>query len=787
MRKQSHMTGRMAVTDTLDWNTKTAIAQGNYKTPFDVLGSHTGIVQGQSVWIVRAFLPGALSASVVLEARTRSHGRINTDVLPMQMIHPAGLFSMIVLSAEPYPYVLDVQRQVGEIERVADPYSFPPILSDYDLHLIGEGTHLELYKRLGAHPCEVRGVRGISFAVWAPNARRVSVVGDFNNWDERAYPMRLHPNGVWEIFLPNLPLGTLYKFAILSAAGDYRVLKSDPFAFAAELRPGTASKVWDLEGYQWGDAEWEEKRTEHNAETAAISVYELHVGSWKHPSASDTTQVTYRDLAHQLVPYIKDLGYTHVELLPVAEHPFDGSWGYQVTGYYTPTSRYGTPQDFMYFVDQCHQHGIGVLLDWVPAHFPKDEHGLRYFDGSHLYEHADPRRGEHPEWGTQVFNFGRNEVRNFLTANALFWFDAYHIDGLRVDAVASMLYLDYSRTDGEWLPNRYGGRENLEAIAFLRECNENVRARYPHVLMIAEESTAWPKVTAPVAEGGLGFSLKWNMGWMHDILEYMRYDPVHRSHHHNELTFSFAYAHSEKFILALSHDEVVHIKGSMLNKMPGDLWQKFANLRVLYAFMYAHPGKKLLFMGGEMGQWSEWNFAGFLDWFVLEEETQNGMYHRKLRDFVRDLNTLLRTEVALHECDFLPEGFEWIDGSDTQNSVIAFVRYGYEKADPLLFVCNFTPVPRPNYRIGAPVAGRYMEVLNSDGERYGGSNVINASLKTERVAQHGQKQSLVLTLPPLGVLALKPAKPVKSATRANKHVSKKNSVVVMPDDAVDEK
>ncbi|MEO7002899.1 MAG: 1,4-alpha-glucan branching protein GlgB, partial [Ktedonobacterales bacterium] len=551
------------------------------------------------------------------------------------------------------------------------------------------------------------------------------------------------------------------KYAVLSWHEGYSALKADPFAFSAELRPGTASRIWDLRGFSWGDAEWVKTRTRHNADDAPISVYEIHAGSWRAASGPDARHVTYRDLAHQLVPYLQEMGYTHVELMPIAEHPFDGSWGYQVTGYYAPTTRYGAPQDFMYFVDYCHQHGIGVLMDWAPAHFPKDAFGLAYFDGTHLYEHEDPRLGEQRDWGTYVFNFGRNEVRNFLLANALFWFDKYHIDGLRVDAVASMLYLDYSRKAGEWLPNQFGGRENLAAIDFIRQCNQAVAERYPGRLMIAEESTAWAGVTHPVSganpESRLGYTLKWNMGWMHDILEYMKRDPLYRKYHQGELTFSMIYAYSERFILPFSHDEVVHMKGSMLNKMPGDRWRKFANLRSLYAFMYGHPGKKLLFMGGEFGQWAEWNFAGFLDWGLLDDATGDNALHSQLRLFVRDLNNLLRQHPSLHQLDFSPDGFEWIDGSDAAQSVISFVRYGVGKADPLLFVCNFTPVPRFEYRVGTPFAGVYSEVLNTDSSLYGGSNVGNLGhVTTGPVVAHGRENSLALTLPPLAVVVLRP-------------------------------
>lgn len=748
----------LTLNDPLDQGNIQAVVQGKHGGPFDVLGSRRQAVQGRQVWIVRVFLPGAEAVWVVPQREAaETNGSVHElpERLPMLRLHPDGLFSMVVASPTSYPYRLDVQWPDGTIERVADPYAFPPVLTDYDLYLIGEGKHQELYERLGAHPRQVQGVSGVLFAVWAPNARRVSVVGDFNRWDERVNPMRMRSNGIWELFIPNVAPGALYKYAILSWNGGYHVLKADPFAFAAELRPGTASRVWDLSGYSWGDSEWLRVREQHNAPSAAMSIYEVHAGSWKPSSEGDGRGVSYRDLAHQLVPYVKDLGYTHIELMPVAEHPFDGSWGYQLTGYFAPTSRYGTPQDFMYFVDYCHQHDLGVILDWVPAHFPRDQHGLAYFDGTHLYEHQDPRQGEHPDWGTLVFNYDRNEVRNFLISNALFWLEMYHIDGLRVDAVASMLYLDYSREAGQWVPNQYGGRENLGAISFIRECNATIHARNSHALTIAEESTAWPHVTKPVSEGGLGFSLKWNMGWMHDVLAYMHYEPIYRSYHQNELTFSFMYMHSEKFVLPFSHDEVVHMKGALLNKMPGDSWQQFANLRALYTFMYAHPGKKLLFMGGEFGQRSEWNFAGFLDWGILAPGAPEAARHQRLQSLVRDLNRLLREQPALHELDFSPEGFAWIDGSDAQHSVVSFLRYGQDRAHPLVIVCNFTPVPHYGYRIGVPLPGHYLEILNSDADVYGGSNVGNlGNVEAGKEPMHGYDYSLPLTLPPLAVVIL---------------------------------
>lgn len=746
-----------APVDPLDYGAIEALVQGRHGAPFDVLGRRAMTLKGEEVTIIRAWIPGAHSIRVVAPSTDAGATRgKSSEGVPMRRLRDEGLFSVVIPGDVFEDYQFDVERDGLPVERILDPYAFPPLLSDYDLYLIGEGTHQDLYERLGGHPHRVNDVDGVSFAVWAPNARRVSVVGDFNGWDDRTHPMRLRSNGIWELFLPGVAVGALYKYSVLSWNNGYRVLKSDPFALTAELRPGTASRVWDLGGYVWGDDAWIHQRAESNGYNAPISVYEVHAGSWKPDGDQSGSQVTYRALANQLAPYLKEMGYTHVELMPIAEYPFDGSWGYQVTGYFAPTSRYGAPQDFMYFVDVMHQHGIGVLLDWVPAHFPKDEHGLGYFDGSHIYEHADPRQGEQLDWGTYIFNYGRNEVRNFLISNALFWLDKYHIDGLRVDAVASMLYLDYSRKSGQWVPNQYGGRENLAAIDFLRKCNTAVHERFPQALMIAEESTAWPGVTQPVSEGGLGFSYKWNMGWMHDILEYFHREPVHRQFHQNEMTFSFVYAFSERFMLPFSHDEVVHIKGSMLNKMPGDHWQKFANLRALYTFMYGHPGKKLLFMGGEFGQWAEWNFAGFLDWKLLDEQDPLVARHRQLRDLVKTLNTTLRAAPALHDHDVESEGFTWIDGSDAAQSVVSFSRWGRDKRDLVVVVGNFTPVPRSGYRVGMPRAGTYTEIVNSDDVRYGGSGVGNGgALKTEATPAHGQNQSLNLTLPPLATILLR--------------------------------
>lgn len=746
--------------DPLDPAVMEKLVRGEHGAPFDVLGPHEVTVAGATVQVIRAFLPGARAAWVI--RLTDTLGAPEHD-LParsaMHRLHSQGFFSAVIEGTDAYEsYILEAEYENGSHRRLRDPYAFRPLLSAFDLHLLGEGTMEQAYERLGAHPQVVDGVAGIAFGVWAPNAQRVSVVGEFNGWDERVLPMRLRSGGIWELFVPDLSHGALYKYAILSWNAGYRALKADPYAFAAEMRPGTASRVWNLDGYSWSDDAWMTQRAARDPLVAPMSIYELHVGSWRpDPDTQAPSAVTYRGLAHQLVPYLHNLGYTHVELMPIAEYPFDGSWGYQVTGYFAPTSRYGTPQDFMYFVDYCHQHGIGVLLDWVPAHFPKDEHGLNYFDGSHLYEHADPRLGEHPDWGTLVFNYGRPEVRNFLLSNALFWLDKYHVDGLRVDAVASMLYLDYSRKAGEWLPNKYGGRENLDAVAFLRRFNELVHGRFPGAVTVAEESTSWPLVSRPVYIGGLGFTFKWNMGWMHDILHYMSLDPIHRRYHHNELTFSMIYAFTENFILPFSHDEVVHLKGSMLNKMPGDVWQKFANLRSLYAFMYGHPGKKLVFMGDEFGQWAEWNYAGWLDWFLLGPAGDQPSMHAQLQGLIRDLNDLLRHSPALYEVDFSSAGFEWIDCNDADNSIVSFVRHSADLQESLLFVCNFTPVPRQGYRVGVPTPAYYAEVLNTDAAVYGGSNLGNlGGVASEPIATHGRQNSITLTLPPLAVVVFRP-------------------------------
>lgn len=630
------------------------------------------------------------------------------------------------------------------------------LLTDFDLHLLAEGNHYRAWDKLGAHCREVNGVPGVHFAVWAPNASHVAVIGDFNGWDPGATPLRLRAEaGVWEGFVPGVAEGARYKYRIVGRDGRYQADKADPYGFSTELRPLTASRVHRLEGYAWGDADWLAARTAGTPHTAPISVYEVHLASWRRKPEEANRWLSYRELAHELADYVTEMGFTHVELLPVTEHPFDGSWGYQTIGYFAPTSRFGGPQDFMYLVDTLHQRGIGVILDWVPAHFPRDGHGLGYFDGTHLYEHADPRQGLHPDWDTLIFNYGRREVRNFLIGNALFWLEQYHIDALRVDAVASMLYLDYGRQGGEWMPNRWGGRENLDAVDFLRQLNERLYADHPGITVFAEESTSWPLVSRPTDQGGLGFGFKWNMGWMHDMLDYMGYDPVHRSYHHQLLTFSMMYAYSENFLLPFSHDEVVHGKRSMLAKMPGDEWQQFANLRLLYGYQFGHPGKKLLFMGDEFGQWGEWNHDTSLDWHLLEHDR-----HRGLQRWVRDLNRFYRSAPALYQRDSDPAGFEWVDCDDQQQSVLSFLRRGSDPSDWVLFTANFTPVPRHDYRVGVPRPGRWEEVLNSDAVAYGGSGLGNlGGADSSPTPLHGRPASLTLTLPPLSLVALRGPRP----------------------------
>ncbi|MBI5644278.1 MAG: 1,4-alpha-glucan branching protein GlgB [Deltaproteobacteria bacterium] len=625
-------------------------------------------------------------------------------------------------------------------------------ITDHDIYFFKEGNHFKLYNKLGAHLAEVNGVKGVHFAVWAPNAERVSVVGGFNGWNTESHNLGVRDDwsGIWEGFIPGISTGTFYKYYIQSRYHGHKVQKADPFAFSFEVPPKTASMVWDL-SYQWQDIDWMQNRHLHNKLKGPISIYEVHLGSWRRVPEEGNRFLNYRELAHQLADYAKEMGFTHVELLPIMEHPFYGSWGYQTLGYFSPTSRYGTPQDFMYFVDHLHQNGIGVILDWVPSHFPSDDYGLAYFDGTHLFEHADPRKGFHPDWSSYIFNYGRNEVRSFLISSAMFWLDKYHIDGLRVDAVASMLYLDYSRKEGEWLANEYGGRENIEAISFIKRLNEALYQEFPDIQMFAEESTAWPMVSKPTYLGGLGFSMKWNMGWMHDTLKYFSKDPVYRKYSHNQLTFSIWYAFMENFILPLSHDEVVHGKGSLIGKMPGDEWQRFANLRLLYGYMFGHPGKKLLFMGAEWGQVKEWSHDESLEWHVLQFS-----YHAGVQKWVKDLNRLYKNETALHELDFENDGYEWVDFHDWGESIISFIRKGHETRNIILVVCNLTPVYRANYRVGVPADGYWKEILNSDAPEYGGSGKGNlGGVDAEYFPAHNRPYSLDLTLPPLSAAFFK--------------------------------
>ncbi|MDH4225201.1 MAG: 1,4-alpha-glucan branching protein GlgB, partial [Deltaproteobacteria bacterium] len=673
---------------------------------------------------------------------------------PLQQVHPAGGFRLeFPEEATPFVYHLITVDRTGHEQVFEDPYAFGPVLGELDIYLLGEGTHRASYDKLGAHPMVIKDTAGVHFAVWAPNAMGVCVVGNFNHWREGAHPMRiLGGSGVWEVFIPGLALGEVYKFSIRSHADGRVRQKTDPYAFKTEFRPRTASIVAHVKDYPWTDGDWMETRNRTNWLESPVSIYEAHLGSWRRGGTHGETFLDYREMTRQLIPYLKELGFTHVELLPVMEHPLDESWGYQVVNHYAPTARFGAPEDFQWMVDQFHQNGIGVILDWVPGHFPKDEHGLAMFDGTHLYNHADPRLGEHKGWGTHVFNYSRHEVRNFLISNALFWLEHYHVDGLRVDAVASMLYLDYDREEGEWVTNAFGGRENLEAVDFIKEFNIIVHERTPGVLTIAEESTAWGGVSHPTYTGGLGFSLKWNMGWMHDTLDYFAQDPVYRKYHHNEITFSLLYAFHENFVLVLSHDEVVHGKGSMVAKMAGDDWQKFANLRLLYTQMWTHPGKKLLFMGGEFAQWREWTATASLDWHLLDSPL-----HRGMKDLIRDLNRVYRENPPLFQMDFNWTGFDWVDCHDSEASVLTFLRWDNHRQHHLLTALSFTPVPRMDYRVGVPENRFYRELINSDAAQYGGSGLGNfGGVQAEEIPWHGQPYSVRLTLPPLGGLILKP-------------------------------
>lgn len=717
--------------------------------PYTVLGIHRVTLDGEAATVVRAFLPEASQAWVL-----REFSPDHVEEYPMERVHEEGFFECVFADdAEPFPYTLRRVAYDGRDERFHDSYAFYPQLTNFDLYLFGEGNHYRVYDKLGAQYREINGVSGIEFAVWAPNARSVSVIGSFNNWDRRRHAMRvLGSSGVWEIFVPGIDDGELYKYEIKTQDGHV-LGKTDPFARYMEVRPRSASIVHASARYAWGDAPWMAQRRVANPLDGPVSIYEVHLASWRTADDGSGRMLSYRELAEQLVPYVRDIGYTHVEFLPIMEHPFDGSWGYQVTGYYAPTSRLGTPEDLMFLIDRFHQEGIGVILDWVPAHFPKDGHALAWFDGSHLFEHADPRKGEHMDWGTLIFNFGRNEVRNFLIANALYWIDHFHVDGLRIDAVASMLYLDYSRKEGEWLPNQYGGRENLEAIDFLRQLNWVIHSNFPGVMVMAEESTAFPGITHDVDNDGLGFDLKWNMGWMHDALEYFEKDPLFRKYHHSNLTFGLLYAFSERFLLPISHDEVVHGKRALISKMPGDYWQQFANMRLFLGFKMGHPGKKLLFMGQEFGQWNEWNHDQALDWNLLDFDA-----HRQLLQWVRDVHALYRDERAMHRDDFSWEGFRWIDLNDADSSLLSFERIAPDTGERLVFLCNLTPEVRHHYRLGVSEAGFYRELLNSDAAVYGGSGVGNlGGVNSDPVAMHDRDHSLLVTVPPLAVIVFKRA------------------------------
>jgi len=720
-----------------------AVIEARHGDPFAVLGMRQAEEGGPVE--VRAFLPGAKGVSVLDTATDEIAGELTrvgeTDFFLGELAGRTARFR----------YRLRVEYPLATVD-IEDAYRFGEVLGDLDIHLMVEGNHLEAYKRLGAHPTEIDGVKGVAFSVWAPNASRCSVVGDFCDWDGRRFPMRKRVEaGVWEIFVPGVEVGRRYKFEISGPGGELLPLKADPYAFESEMRPATASVVRGLTEFEWTDDAWIKSRASAADRTAPVSIYEAHLASWARVPEDGDRFLTYGELAARLVPYVKEMGFTHIELLPVSEHPFDGSWGYQPIGLYAPTSRFGSPDDFKRFVDTCHAANIGVLLDWVPGHFPTDSHGLAWFDGTHLYEHADPRKGFQPDWNTLIYNFGRREVANFLLGNALFWMDQFHIDGLRVDAVASMLYLDYSRKNGEWIPNRFGGKENLEAIDFMKRMNELVYGRNGGVVTIAEESTAWPAVSKPTYLGGLGFGYKWNMGWMHDTLRFMGKNPIHRRYHHHDLTFGLLYQFSENFVLPLSHDEVVHGKGSLISRMPGDDWQRFANLRAYYGFMWGHPGKKLLFMGGEFGQWREWNAAESLDWHLLEFDA-----HAGVRELVKRLNEIYREVDALHVYDCEPKGFEWIEANDSDTSVLAFLRNGKDAERSVVVVSNFTPVPRPAYLVGVSQPGVYDVIVNTDAKEFGGSELeIEASVTATNEKRHGREYSLKLTLPPLATVMLR--------------------------------
>lgn len=734
----------VVMNSTLSQEIQESIINGSHGDPFSVLGLHTESVNGKKKLLVRVFRPDAASVTLRITGKDKD--------VALKRVHPDGIFEYVFpRRKKKFPYTLLIQFDDGSEFESPDPYAFGSMISDFDLQLWGEGNHYRSYEFMGAHSREADGIQGVHFVVTAPSADRVSVVGSFNNWDGRIHRMRKHHDqGLWELFIPGIKEGDYYKFEIKSPVQEPPLLKADPYATCAELRPGTASIHCSTGGYDWNDEKWMEEREQLQAPSRPINIYEVHPGSWRRKVGEEPGYLSYRELADQLVPYLEEMNFTHVELLPVAEHPYDPSWGYQITGYFAPTSRFGKPEDFMYFVDRCHQAGIGVLIDWVPAHFAKDDHGLRRFDGTGLFEHDDPRKGEHKDWGTCIFNYGRTEVQNFLISNAVYWCDKFHIDGLRVDAVASMLYLDYSRDEGEWIPNKYGGRENIEAIDFLRNVNDTLHKEFPGVITFAEESTSWGGVTRPTETGGLGFDFKWNMGWMNDSLAYIEKDPLYRKYHQDQLTFSLIYAFSEKFTLPFSHDEVVHMKQSMLSKMPGDDWQKFANLRLIYTYMYTHPGKNLLFMGSEFGQWGEWSEDRSLDWHLLGWDTHSGV-----KQLVADLNRLSIEKKPLHEVDFDWTGFEWIDISDADNSIISYIRRARNPEDYLVVILNFTPTVHHGYKIGVPEAGDYEVILNSDSEFYGGSNAGSEQLTAVDGEWHGQEAHIECTVPPLAGMILK--------------------------------
>ena len=721
----------------INWMEVDALVQGIHNNPHHILGMHECIDD----LYINAYLPGAKVVNAI-EVSTKKKYTLVSERVP-------GFFSVVIKDKKPFEYKLNVRFDNGDEVTYFDPYVFEPVIDPIDISLFNEGKHYSIYEKMGAHPMTVDGVEGVLFAVWAPNADRVSVVGNFNNWDGRRHPMRkLDYSGIYELFIPGKLVGEIYKYEIKAKSGQV-FMKSDPYAFSSEVRPANASRIVDI-SYKWKDTAWMEKRETKDTDAQPMAIYEMHLGSWKRPT-DGREFFNYRDIASLLADYLLMMNYNYVELMPIMEHPYDPSWGYQVTGYYAPTSRYGSPADFMYFVDYLHSKGIGVILDWVPAHFPKDEHGLGRFDGTALYEHEDPKRGEHPHWGTYIYNYGRNEVRNFLVANALYWAEKYHIDGIRIDAVASMLYLDYGRGDGELLPNIYGGNENLEAIDFIKELNSKMHELHKGVIMIAEESTAWPMMTHPVEAGGLGFDYKWNMGWMNDFLNYMKLDPLYRKYHHNDLTFSMVYAYSEKFILVLSHDEVVHEKGSMIAKMPGGYEDKFSNLRVAYGYMMTHPGKKLLFMGQEIAQFTEFNENAEVDWSLFEFDA-----HVFMQGYVKELNELYKTEPALYELDSSPEGFTWINCNSANTSLLSYVRKGKKESDTLLIICNFTPMEHKAYKLATPSGGRWQEIFSSDNNRYGGEGRNNKTVKQAKKAEcDGQEHYISVTVPPLSISVFK--------------------------------